>query len=174
MFTNNLPEDPHWYEKVWQRFIQSPHRNTIRTAAIAVVVPIVAILMIGIAYYHHCARLIDAKLEGGPFRNSVNIYGAPIILSDGDAAKLKDVEAELRLAGYKRSGLRKPGSFNTKAGGIEVVPASGSPVEISTVGKLETLRIESEGRDLKVWTAGYPLLENLSPGMEKRRMVTFP
>jgi penicillin-binding protein 1B len=42
-----------------------------------------------------------------------------------------------------------------------------------TGGKQDVIRLRSGGRELKTWTMGVPLLENLSPGMEKRQMVTF-
>ena len=80
-------------------------------------VPLLALLIGGAWYYHHCAAIIDAQLQGGPFRNSVNIYGAPIVLHDGDALSLEDIEAELRLSGF---------DFHATSNGLDVTPRAGS------------------------------------------------
>jgi hypothetical protein len=75
--------------------------------------------------------VIDTQLQGGPFRDSVNIYGAPSTLNDGDALTADEVEVELRLAGYKRANNGKPGSFQESSSGFVVTPLAGrdsSPV----------------------------------------------
>jgi len=139
------------------------------------------LLIAGGFFYNHYSRLIDAQLQGGPFRDSLNIYGAPSTLSDGDALTADDVEVELRLAGYERAGKGRPGSFEESSGGFVVTPLAGrdsSPVRIIMAtsdihGSGEIQRIEANGRDVKTWTVGYPLLENLSSGRERRHMVTF-
>jgi hypothetical protein len=54
---------------VWQR---TAKRRV--PLAIAVFSALLLPLLIGGGwYYHHCSKLIDAQLQGGPFRNSVNI-----------------------------------------------------------------------------------------------------
>jgi len=132
-------------------------------------------IVIGVAY-HHYAKLIDAQIEAGPFHDSIDIYGAPASLNDGDALAEKDIEAELKLSGYAPAENRKPGSFHESSQGLEIVPADGfgdSQVRIVMDGERGIRRIEVNGRDIKTWTSGYPLMENVSPGREKRRMVTF-
>ena len=93
---------------------------------LVVAIPAAAILLVGGGYYLHYAGLIDAQLKGGPFRTSLNIYGAPVVLSDGDALAAAEIEAELRLAGYERSGNGKPGTFQESPQGLDVIPPAGA------------------------------------------------
>ncbi len=44
----------------------------------------VAILTGAVLYFRY-SRLIDARLRDGPFRDAVNIFSAPVVLSPGDA-----------------------------------------------------------------------------------------
>ena len=144
--------------------------------ALAVLSTALLVLLIGGGwYYHHCAKLIDAQLEGGPFRNSVNIYGSPIVFHDGDALSSEDIAADLRLGGYDPQ---------LTSSGISVAPAS---IRIVLTGNRSIQHIVDikTGRDIGTWDLGYPLLENLSSGrdktasrdktssQEKRHMVTF-
>ncbi len=148
---------------LWQRRVR--RKSALITAIVGV--PLLVLLIAGGWFYIHYSRLIDARLGGGAFRESVNIYGAPIVFADGDALSADQVEAELRLAGD---------SFSESSQGIDVKSGGGSggaPVRIVLAGNREIQRIEQSGRDIKTFNAGYPLLENLSPGREKRHMVTF-
>jgi penicillin-binding protein 1B len=132
-------------------------------------------IVTGVAY-HHYSKLIDAQIEAGAFHDSIDIYGAPTALNDGDALSRKDIEAELKLSGYAPAENRKPGRFHESSQGLEIVPVAGfgdSQVRIVMSGDRGILRIEVNGRDVKTWISGYPLMENVSPGREKRRMVTF-
>jgi penicillin-binding protein 1B len=146
----------------------------------ALSLPLLAILITSCFFYNHYSHAIDVQLQGGPFRDSVNIYGAPSTLNDGDALTTDDVEVELRLAGYELAGNGKQGSFAESSSGFLVIPLAGqdrSAVRIVMTGDIrgggEIERIETNGRDVKTWTVGYPLLENLSSGRQKRHMVTF-
>lgn len=135
----------------------------------------VAIILTGVAYVHY-AKLIDAQIAAGPFHDSIDIYGAPTVFNDGDALSEKDIEAELRLSGYAQAANRKAASFHESSEGLEINPAGGfgdSQVRIVMDGSRGIRRVEVNGRDVKTWTSGYPLMENVSPGREKRRMVTF-
>jgi len=156
---------------LWQKFVQSPHRDPIRKVALWVSLPALVLLITVGLFYNHYARAIDAQLQGGAFRSSVNVYGSQWTLTEGDALTKSDIEADLRLTGYELSGSGKPGTFSESSKGFDIHVRP--PVRIVLGGKGEIARIESDGRDVKSWTAGYPLLENLSPGREKRLMVTF-
>src|SRR5665213_1397863 len=157
---------------LWQRGFSRRTSWTILILSI----PLLAFLIVAGFYYHRYSSLIDAQLLDGPFSNSLNIYGAAGILNDGDALTAGDIEAELRLTGYGSANNGKPGTFHESSQGLDVIPLAGtggSPVRIVISADREILRIEINGRDVKTWTAGYPLLENLSPGRDKRLMVTF-
>jgi penicillin-binding protein 1B len=166
------PEESASPEQPWQRKL----KRIIAVGSAVVLVLLVAFFAVGGWYYFHYSRLIDAQLKGGPFRDSVNIYGAPSTLNDDDALTAVEIEAELKLSGFISANTAKPGTFKESPGGLEIVPPAGSdsssPVRIVTGGG-EIQRIEANGKDVKTWTMGYPLLENLSAGNERRKLVTF-
>src|ERR1700722_10300445 len=88
--TENPPENPRqslWYERLWERVRDLWQRERSRQIALVIaffLIPLLALLIVGGFYYLHYARVIDAQLRGGPFRDSVDIYGAPSVFSDGD------------------------------------------------------------------------------------------
>ena len=98
------------------------------------------------------------------------------MLNDGDTLSAAEVEAELRLCGYQPLGEGdKTGNFRTIPGGLEVIPSAtsgNSSVQILFAGNA-VQHVNSGARDLKTWSMGYPLLENLSSGKERRNMVTY-
>src|SRR5208283_656958 len=70
----------------------------------------------------------------------------------------------------------KLATFRESAGDLNIIPPAGSgnsAVRISIGPNGEVHRIDVDGRDMKTWTMGNPLLENLSAGNERRKMVTF-
>jgi penicillin-binding protein 1B len=163
---------------IWAMLLRVWQHGAAQKAALIVTVfsiPLLALSIVGACFYYHYSRVIDAQLQGGPFRDSVNIYGAASTLNDGDTLTTADVEIELRLAGYKNAGDGKPGSFRRSATGFDVSPPAApdnSPVRI-VMADGEIQRIELNGHDVKTWAVGSPLLENLSSGQQRRHMVTF-
>ena len=116
---------------------------------LAAAVLLLAVTAVMAGYYIHYAHAIDAQIMGGPFRDSINIYGAASVLSVGDTVTRQELDSELRMAGH--------------APRVQVVFGAKNRIE----------KIESDGHEVKTVSLGYPLLENLSAGREKRRMVTF-
>ncbi len=149
--------------EIYAEFLKSPHKNAIRRAVLGIAATLLVLLATLGWYYNHCAHIIDAQLAGGPFHDSVNVYGAPAVLTDGDALTFDDVETTLRLAGYEHSYVKS-------AKGFEITGTT--PVQI-LMNPNGIAAIRSGGRNVKTWALGTPLLENLSPGREKRRMVTY-
>ena len=143
--------------------------------AVACVPPLVFAIFAG-WYYHRCAKAIDTQLQSGPFASSLNIYGSAIVLNDGDGVTTTDLCGELRLAGFQPAANGKPGTFQQLPNGLNIVPfdqTAPGPVRIVIAGDREIQRIDISGRDAKTWNAGFPLIENLSPGLARRRMITF-
>jgi hypothetical protein len=163
---NDLPEGP----------AESWHRTRWLPVLAALSIPLLAFLITGGWYYRHFSNVIDARLREGAFRDSVNVYGAPVVFNQGDALTAGDIEAELHLAGYQPASHGSPRSFAESRDGLIATPPAGSndsPVRIVVIAGGGIQRLEANGRQIKTWTAGYPLIENLSPGNEKRHMVTF-
>ena len=138
-----------------------------------VLIPVFLLFTVfGIAYEHY-ARIIDRHMEGGPFADSVNIYGAPFVVNDGDALDATDIESELHMAGYRESDNGQPNSFAMSGSTAAIVPADGGAVRI-VAGPKQISKIAVNGHDVRQWAIGPPLLANLSASREKRELVTFP
>ncbi|HZL56451.1 MAG TPA: transglycosylase domain-containing protein, partial [Bryobacteraceae bacterium] len=138
-----------------------------------VLIPVFLLFTVfGIAYEHY-ARIIDRHMEGGPFADSVNIYGAPFVVNEGDALDATDIESELHMAGYRESDNGQPNSFAMSGSTAAIVPADGGAVRI-VAGPKQISKIAVNGHDVRQWAIGPPLLANLSASREKRELVTFP
>ena len=73
-------------------------------------------------FYWEYAKLIDAKLHGGPFNRTSKILAAPDPVFVGDEMSIADVVAHLREAGYSESRHNQIGHFSIKPDAIEVYP----------------------------------------------------
>ena len=85
---SDQPETP---ERVWPRRLK-------RIVAVASAVILALMLAFGAVagwYYFHYSRIIDAQMRGGPFRDSVDIYGAPSTVDDGDSRRWAEGEVAL-------------------------------------------------------------------------------
>src|SRR5580692_9056696 len=99
----------------WVRPIASQRR--FRITAYAIGIPLLLAILTGTVLYVRYSRLIDARLRNGPFRDSVNIYAAPLVVSVGDALTPADLGTELRTAGF---------ACRLVDGGVKVSPAGSS------------------------------------------------
>lgn len=73
-------------------------------------------------FYWEYAKLIDAKLHGGPFNRTSKVLAAPDPVFVGDEMSIADVVAHLREAGYSESRHNQIGHFSIKPDAIEVYP----------------------------------------------------
>jgi penicillin-binding protein 1B len=174
----------------WLRRIATRRRLVV--AACIVGIPLLLAIFTGAVLYIRYSRLIDARLRDGPFRDSVNIYAAPLALSPGDALTPADLAAELETAGFaakvaprdEASGQSDAGSYRMSDGKVEIFP-SGSPgsstIVFITNGQIA--RIVSNGKEVQETMLGSPLITTLSsnnkpgnnkePKNEERLLVTF-
>jgi penicillin-binding protein 1B len=125
----------------------------------------------GIVYLHY-ARIIDRHMEGGPFADAVNIYGAPFVITEGDPLSSEDLRSELKMIGYREGDGSQPGTFQFSGSSVVVAPNDGPSVRIAADEK-QIRSIEINGHRETSWAAGAPLLANLSASREKRQLVTF-
>jgi penicillin-binding protein 1B len=73
-------------------------------------------------FYWQYAKIIDAKLEGGPFNRTSKILAAPDPVFVGDETSMDDVISHLREAGYSESRHNQVGHFSVRSDAIEVYP----------------------------------------------------
>jgi penicillin-binding protein 1B len=118
-----------------------------------------------LAVYGYYARVIDQRLQGGPFADSVNVYAAPLSLSVGDETSAADLGAELRTAGYRESDTESE---------LSIIPADGRTERIHVVfGNGRIARIENNGKSVRDLNVAAPLITTLSRKKEERLLVRF-
>ncbi len=158
----------------WTRQVAQRRWVKVTGLAAACFVALACILFLGL--YAWYSRVIDRRLQGGPFADSVNIYAAPLVLSVGDEASAADLAVELRTAGYRESSTAAPFTYQVENGSILIVPdEGGSPTRIFIAGG-RVPRIQSNGkdiRDLSVLNVASPLITTLSRKKEERLLVRF-
>ncbi len=104
-----------------------PRDPVIRVALLAFIT--LAVLIGGTLSYFYVKydRIIDEKFRGQIFSNSAKIYSIPPTVRVGEKMDARDVEAQLRRAGYSDHDTQAPmGSFHLISGGIEVKPGPDS------------------------------------------------
>jgi penicillin-binding protein 1B len=75
-------------------------------------------------YYWEYAKIIDAKLSGGPFNQTSKILAAPEPVFVGDEITLEQVLSRLRDAGYSESRHNRVGHYVLKSDAIEIYPGA--------------------------------------------------
>ncbi len=73
-------------------------------------------------YYWEYAKIIDARLAGGPFNETSKILAAPAPVFVGDEISFETVLSRLREAGYSESRHNRVGHFAIKSDAIEIYP----------------------------------------------------
>src|SRR5580692_6264506 len=150
----------------WVRPIASQRR--FRITAYAIGIPLLIAILTGTVFYVRYSHLIDARLRDGPFRDSVNIYAAPLVVSVGDALTPADLVAELRMAAFapasgEISAQSNAGSYRLTGGGVKISPA-GSPGSSTTVffANNQITRILADRKEVGECSLGSPLITTLS------------
>ncbi|HWB83614.1 MAG TPA: PBP1A family penicillin-binding protein [Bryobacteraceae bacterium] len=136
-------------------------------------------LIIFCVCYLSFAKRIDRRLSAGPFSDSVNIYSAPRIVAVGDSLTLEQVVHQLRQAGYGTARSNPVGWYHERSGAIEIFPGRDAKpgqepcvMEFSkgTVSRIVSL---ADNTVRPSYEFQPQLIDNLSQGREKRRLVHF-
>src|SRR5258708_29264039 len=87
---------------------------------------IVLTLTLGLAvftfYYVKYSRLIEAKLNNGPYTNTSMLFASPRTIGVGDVPTPQEIAIALGQAGYNQARNNLVGSYTLKAGEIEMYP----------------------------------------------------
>src|ERR1035438_10541484 len=172
-----IQKPPRWFERIFTR------RRLVLSACIIGALILLVVGTFTVSYWKY-SRLIDARLRDGPFRDSVNIYAAPLVLSVGDQVTPADLVAELRTAGYDRKPGANAPSYSVSPGAVKILPAgSAGPSTVVSIANNQISRLVTNGKDVKENTLGSPLITTLSsanskeagnaPKHEEGLLVTF-
>ncbi len=129
-------------------------------------------------YYLKFGRLIDERLAHGPFADTVNIFGAPGVVTTGDRLTEEEFVAQLRRGAYSTSPANPVGWYRLSPGTVEIFPQTNSvgiqPGRIEfrngTVSRIVSLSDHTSRHSLEF---GPQLIANLSGQREKRLMVRY-
>jgi penicillin-binding protein 1B len=160
-------------QKALVRRLSAVRRAHIALFAVCLSLAAVSVFF-GVLYVHY-SRLIDKRLRGGAFPDSVNIYAAPSNLSVGDPADARDLITQLRTVGYRESPRPMPGSWRIRNGYLEIFTAregGAAPVRVLTANG-QIAHIEINGRQAGEVSLPAPLITTLSSSKEKRLLTTF-
>lgn len=82
----------------------------------------VALLVTFIAVWVHYSRLVDEKLQKGPFTQTAQLYAAPEPVSVGDSLTQDELLQALRRRGYSNDRSNRIGWFHLRSDGVEIFP----------------------------------------------------
>ncbi len=131
-------------------------------------------------YYVHYARLIEAKLDAGPFANTSLLFATPRTLAVGDAVSAPEIANDLRHSGYSESRNNRMGYFTLKPDEIDIYPGPDSYFKRDEgVIKLRAGRVSqiislADNTERTEYTLEPVLISNLfDKNREKRRLVKY-
>lgn len=131
-------------------------------------------------YYVKYSRLIEAKLQAGPFANTSMLFAAPRTVATGDAATPQEVANDLRHSGYNESANNRMGYFTLKPEEIDVYPGPESYFKRDEgvikfrAGKVAQIISLADNTERTEYTLEPELISNLfDKNREKRRLVRY-
>ncbi len=170
-------------QRFWDRLRAHAERLWARREAQIAAIVLILIAIAGAIFFMivdvRFSRMINHRLEMGPFANSINIYTAPEDVAVGDALTLEEVLARLRHSGYSTARGNTIGWYHLRANGVEIFPGrdsfsggDGAVLEFSG-GKVSRIVSLADNTERKQYELEPQLLANLSGQREKRRLVRF-
>jgi penicillin-binding protein 1B len=145
---------------------------------------IVLTLVLGLGvftyFYAKYSRLIEAKLNVGPYTNTSMLFASPRTIGVGDVATPEEIANDLRRSGYNESAKNRMGYYTVKAGEIDIYPGPDSyfkrdeGVVKFVGGKISKIISLADNTDRTEYTLEPELISNLfDKNREKRRLVRF-
>jgi penicillin-binding protein 1B len=127
----------------------------------------------------HYAKIVDSRLNGGPFSTTAKIFAAPEVVGVGDAVTPGEIIADLRRAGYSESRSNPEGWFSLKGDALEVFPGPANRDTESGVirfagGKITQIVSLRDNTQRTQYQLEPQLITNLyDRNREKRRLVSY-
>jgi penicillin-binding protein 1B len=131
-------------------------------------------------FYLQYSKLIDKKLQGGPFTSTSRIFATPQTIGIGDVISASEVVAKLRRSGYSESRSNRTGWFNMKPDSVEIFPGPESFFEQESGvinfagGKITRIVSLRDNTSRNQYQLEPQLITNLyDRNREKRRLVKY-
>jgi penicillin-binding protein 1B len=161
------------------RFITGPFG---KVALVSLVLVIAAGVLSFTYFYVKYSRLIDQKLNAGPFANTSKIFAAPKVVGVGDPISAAELALELRLSGYSESRGNPMGWYNVRPDGqaIDIFPGRDSYFKEEegvikfSGGRISQIISLQDNTDRSQFQLEPELITNLyDRNREKRRLVHY-
>lgn len=141
---------------------------------------VVTSVIVGSVVYVHYSRLIDEKLEGGPFPNTSMVFAAPRTIYVGDEVDTSEIVSALRKSNYSETKGGRMGWYNLRPDGIEILPGpdsffddEGGVLKIVD-GRLQSIISLRDHTTRNQYALEPELITNLfDRKREKRRLMAF-
>ncbi len=131
-------------------------------------------------YYVKFARLIDQKLEGGPYQHTAMIFAAPRVISLGEEIAPVDIVEQLQTSGYTESRRNPLGWYHLRQDAVEVFPGPDSyfDPEAGVIrfsdGRVSQIISTRDNTERTQYLLEPELITNLfDKNREKRRLVKY-
>ncbi len=131
-------------------------------------------------FYARYSRVIDEKLNAGPFANNAKIFAAPESVGVGDSISPNDIAAELRRSGYNEARGNTIGYYQIRPNEIEIFPGTESYFDQEAAvikfagGRISQIVSLQDNTSRNQYQLEPQLITNLSgQAREKRRLVRF-
>ncbi|HEX5431774.1 MAG TPA: PBP1A family penicillin-binding protein, partial [Bryobacteraceae bacterium] len=130
-------------------------------------------------FYVQYSKIIEQKLEAGPFSNTSLLYAAPEPVMLGEKAQADELAGELRRSGYSESNSSRVGWYKVRPDGIEINPGPDAYEQEGAVLKIKSGKISEiislrDHTDRTEYMLEPELITNLfDKKREKRRIVHF-
>lgn len=157
-----------------------PRDPVLRAALVGFLILAVSFTVLFSYFYIKYDRIIEKRFRSPVFANSAKIYALPKTVRDGEQIQAKDIEGELRRAGYsEKEGQSTLGTFHVSKDGIEITPGpesyhSPEPARIS-IQNGQVDKISSNGNDLSAYELEPRLVTALFDAEQrsKRELVKY-
>lgn len=148
---------------------------------------VIGLLLLGMSggsvftyYYLKYARMIQGKLDAGPFSDLSVLYAAPRPVSVGEKIEAAEIAAYLRRAGYSEDSNRsRLGWYRLRPDGIEINPgpdaydSEGGVIKIAGGRVTEIISLHDHGRRSQFLLEPEPISNLFDKERQKRRIVRF-
>jgi penicillin-binding protein 1B len=131
-------------------------------------------------FYNVYAKMIQAKLEAGPFADMSVLYAAPRPITTGEKIEPAEIAAYLRHAGYSEDSNRSPvGWYHLRPDAIEINPGpeafdgEGAVIKVSKGAVSEIISQHDDRRRTQFMLEPEPMSNLFDKQRQKRRIVRY-
>src|SRR5262245_3081107 len=128
-------------------------------------------------YYNYYSKMIDRKLTGEIFKNTAQIYAAPLRIYPGQKLSMQEVIGRLQRAGFdpmEKDRSYEEGSYEAGGNTITIKPTTGDTLKLQ-FGKTTLAQISKSrgGESSEAWLPAELVTNLYDQSREKRRIVQY-